>query len=176
MEVKKTLREIYYWLNSIQKNTSYVLVIFILFFACAGLIIFSFRGIVNDNFEAIYFFIGTAITLSGFTMLSGMFEKTGNKNKIEKNLFFLSILFLFSAFSFILFIGLYSVFKDAKLNNDLGGLFWRGITFLTYYLGIFPFFIGFTTLILVLIQHYYQIDLDAAPEEIKEKQWWQFWK
>ena len=73
--------------------------------AAAGLVLFSVYGLVRDDFQPIYFLIGTAITLSGFTMLGGIF---GNKNpsEVEKNLFFLSIVFLTSAFCFILLIGL----------------------------------------------------------------------
>ncbi len=73
-------------------------------FAAAGLVSFSADGLRSD-FQPIYFLIGTAITLSGFTMLGGIF---GNKNhaEVEKNLFFLSIIFLTSAFCFILLIGL----------------------------------------------------------------------
>jgi len=156
---KMTLREIIKILRNVQKYNYYRLVLVILFFACVDLI-------VNDNFESIYFFIGTAIALSGFIMLSGIFEKTGNKTKIEKKLFFLSTLFLLYAFSYILFIGPYSIFKAAI---NLGIPFWNGMTMSTYYLGIFSYFIGFATLILVLIQHYNQINLDAAPEEIVKK-------
>jgi phosphatidylserine synthase len=148
------------------------IVYFTLLFAFAGLVLFSIRGLVKDDFESIYFFIGTAITLSGFTMLSGIFEKKETKKKIEKKLFLLSILFLFSAFSFIVFIGLYSIFNDVKIIT-WQEQFWNIILVCTYYLGIIPFFSGFTYLIIVLIKHYNQID---SPEEIDKKARWQFWK
>jgi preprotein translocase subunit SecG len=90
-------------------------------------------------------------------MLSGIFEKTGNRTKIEKRLFILSILFLCSAFSIILFIGLKSIFKDAKIDNSWGQQIWIYITAITYFLGIFLFFAGFAYIIIVLIQHYKQI-------------------
>lgn len=137
-----------------------VIGILILFMALLGLILFSLPAISKDNFESIYFFIGTAITLSGFTMLSGIFEKPETKPtkptkpKIVKKLFRLSIIFLFSAFLFILFIGLYSGLKDRPTQIQ----FLNYITIGTYILGISLFFIGFTYLIYVLIQYYDQID------------------
>lgn len=102
-----------------------------------------------------------------------MFEKKETKiEKIQKKLFLLSTIFLVSAFSFILFIGLYSIFKDLK-NNTWQEQFWSYITVSTYYLGIIPFFFGFAFLIIILIQHYNQID---SSEENVKKSWWQFWK
>ncbi len=128
--------------------------------------IYPIRGIVNDNFESIYFFIGSAITLSGFTMLSGILERKETKSKLEKELFFLSISFLFCAFSFIVFIGLYSGLKGVEINSS-GGQFLNYITIGTYLLGIFIFFMGFARLIFVLIQYYNQID--ACKEEMIKK-------
>lgn len=55
--------------NKIVEDVSLWIVFWTLILAFAGLMVFSLRGIVKDNFESIYFFIGTAITLSGFTML-----------------------------------------------------------------------------------------------------------
>ena len=73
-------------------------------FAATGLVPFSADGLRSD-FQPIYFLIGTAITLSGFTMLGGIFIDK-NPSKEVKELFFLSIVFLTSAFCFILLIGL----------------------------------------------------------------------
>lgn len=72
--------------------------------AAAGLLPFSSAGLRYD-FQPIYFLIGTAITLSGFAMLGGIFSDK-NPSKEVKKLFFLSIVFLTSAFCFILLIGL----------------------------------------------------------------------
>lgn len=146
----------------------YAIVIFIFILACLGLIIFAIPGIVKDDFNTIYFFIGTAITLAGFTMLSGIFEGTGTKTKIERKLFLLSILFLVSAFSFILFMGLYSGLKGVDTNSP-GGHFLSYITIGTYLLGVLLFFMGFAILIIALIQYYKQIDAG-------QNAWWQFWK
>lgn len=157
---------------NIAEKISSSIVFFTLLLAFSGLVLFSIRGLNKDDFESIYFFIGTAITLSGFTMLSGIFEKKETQNKIEKKLFLLSTLFLLSAFSFIVFIGLYSIFKDVTIIT-WQEQFWSIILVCTYYLGIIPFFSGFAYLIIVLIKHYNQID---SPEEIGKKAWWQFWK
>ncbi|NOQ28628.1 MAG: hypothetical protein GQ566_00805 [Methanosarcinales archaeon] len=74
-------------------------------FAAVGLIPFSAAGLRYD-FQPIYFLIGTAITLSGFTMLGGIFRDK-NPSKEVKELFLVSIVFLTSASCFILFIGLF---------------------------------------------------------------------
>jgi hypothetical protein len=151
-----TLREKFKIVEKLSLWSQYVIIGFLLFMAVTGLVIYSLQGIVKDNFESIYFFIGTAITLSGFTMLSGIFER-GTKTKLEKDLFFLSISFLFSAFSFIVFIGLYTGLKGVEINN--GGMHSLSyITIGTYLLGIFIFFMGFARLIFVLIQHHNQIE------------------
>lgn len=137
-------------------GVSHSIVFSIISLAFVGLVFFSLINIFKDNFEPIYFFIGTAITLSGFTMLSGIFSKD-KKTKIEKNLFVLSIMFLISAFSFILFIGFYIITKDIIAPN------WKEqiliyLSTITYYIGIIPFLFGFSFLIIVLIKHYQQIE------------------
>jgi hypothetical protein len=144
----------------ISKSFSTGLIVLILFMALLGLMIFSLPAISKDNFEFIYFFIGTAITLSGFTMLSGIFEKT-ETDPIVKRLFLLSIIFLFSAFSCILCIGLYSGSKYQQTQPPI----LNNITVGTYFLGIFLFFTGFAFLIFVLIQHYKQICKNGISEK-----------
>lgn len=142
-------------LNDMIKGVSHSVVLSIILLAFIGLVLFSLINIVKDNFEPIYFFIGTAITLSGFTMLSGIFSK--DRTKIEKKLFRLSIMFLISAFSFILFIGFYIITENIK------DPFWKeqifiNLSTITYYIGIIPFLFGFAFLIIVLIQHCQQIE------------------
>ena len=126
---------------------------------CLAFLALVFLSVINidkDNFEPIYFFIGTAITLSGFTMLSGIFSKD-KKTKIEKDLFVLSIMFLISAFMFILFIGFYIITKDIKDPIFREQILIYLSTFI-YYIGIIPFLFGFAFLIIVLIKHYQQIE------------------
>jgi hypothetical protein len=153
---RMTLREIFKIVEKLSLGSQYVIIGLLLLLAFSGLVLYSIQGIVKDNFESIYFFIGTAITLSGFTMVSGIFEGKEPKPLVKK-LFFLSISFLFSAFLFIVFIGLYSGLKGVE-NNNSGGHSLSYITIGTYLLGISIFFMGFARLIFVLVQHYNQID------------------
>ncbi len=102
--VSQHLEELKEFLHALPRRVLGGSIFLLVMFAATGLVPFSAAGLRYD-FQPIYFLIGTAITLSGFAMLGGIF---GNKNpsEVEKNLFFLSIVFLTSASCFILFIGL----------------------------------------------------------------------
>lgn len=142
--------------NDITEGVSNGIVNSVIMIAFMGLVFFSLSNLVKDNFEPIYFFIGTAITLSGFTMLSGIFG-TDEKTKIEQNLFVLSIMFLISAFSFVLFIGFYAITEKIKDPITWQQQILIYLCTIIYYAGIIPFLFGFAFLIIVLIKHYKQI-------------------
>ena len=115
--------------------------------AFIGLFLFTLTALSEKDFQPIYIFIGTAITLSGFTMISGIFEKEKQKPKIIKNLFLFSIIFLVSALSFILFIGLFTL--DMKPgDHQLVYQFWEASMSATYFGGIALFLFGLASLIL----------------------------
>ena len=102
--VSQHLEELKEFLHVLPGRVLYGIIFLFVGLAAAGLVPFSADGLRSD-FQPIYFLIGTAITLSGFTMLGGIF-KDKNPSKEVKELFFLSIVFLTSAFCFILLIGL----------------------------------------------------------------------
>ena len=102
--VSQHLKELKEFLHVLPGRVLYGIIFLFVCFAAAGLVPFSADGLRSD-FQPIYFLIGTAITLSGFTMLGGIFRDK-NPSKEVKELFFLSIVFLTSAFCFILLIGL----------------------------------------------------------------------
>ena len=102
--VSQHLEELKEFLHILPGRVLYGIIFLLVMFAAAGLIPFSADGLKSD-FQPIYFLIGTAITLSGFAMLGGIFRDK-NPSKEVKDLFFLSIVFLTSAFCFILLIGL----------------------------------------------------------------------
>lgn len=123
--------------------------------AAAGLVLFSVYSLVRADFQPIYFFIGTAITVSGFTMLGGIFEKK-NPSEVEKKLFGLSIVFLISAFSFILLIGLFHIIGPEVIDT------WqKRVNYLAmaiFCIGIISFVVGFYGLLLTLIDYYREIN------------------
>ena len=102
--VSQHLEELKEFLHVLPGRVLYGIIFLFVGLAAAGLVPFSADGLRSD-FQPIYFLVGTAITLSGFTMLGGIFIDK-NPSEVEKNLFFLSIIFLASAFCFILLIGL----------------------------------------------------------------------
>jgi len=130
-------------------------IVLVLAVAAAGLVSFLSHGLVIDDFQPIYFFIGTAITVSGFTMLGGIFGKK-NPSEVEKKLFGLSIVFLTSAFSFILFTGLFQILRPEVIDT------WQMQVFVysamcIFCIGIILFVVGFCSLLLTLIDYYRKI-------------------
>jgi hypothetical protein len=136
--------------------------------ALAGLMIFTIPEIAKDNFEPIYFFIGTSITLGGLTMLSGIFENKNSKTKIEKALFTLSILFLTSAYFFILFIGLYSITKTINVVTSLREQVLIDSVVISYDAGLFLFVVGFALLIIILVKHRWQLSKSKFNPELSK--------
>jgi phosphatidylserine synthase len=143
------LKELKDFLFEFLKSAYIVVISLVVAIAGGGVVAFSTFGLMQNDFQPIYFFIGTSITLSGFTMIGGIFGKK-NASKTEKDLFGLSIIFLFSAFSSILFIGLFSLIRGQEIDTWLNQV-WFWLSAITNIIGICLFMVGFVSLLTILI-------------------------
>lgn len=131
----------------------YLLIILVVFFFILiplGLMNFSNEGLKRDNIDFIHQLIGYSLTLSGFTLLGGIFEKDKPK-KIELKLFISSLGFLLTAFLFIIFIALVAMpEKMTQADADYAWLATYGALF-TFCLALFFFVAGFVFLLYTLL-------------------------
>ena len=133
---------------------SHVIIFLVVLFAAWGIVLFLIDSLVKYDFQPIYFFIGTAITLSGFAMIGGIFENKKH-SKVEKNLFGLSILFLISAFSFILLIGIFWIIGPEVIDTWQKEYF-NYLAMAIFCMGLAFFISGYYCLLITLWHYYYR--------------------
>ena len=93
-------------------------------------------------------YIQFALTLFGFTLIGGIFERRSNgfKSKTVHHIFLISLAFLFSTMSFLLSIVFYSLMDKAS---------WYELSYkILFGMGAFSFAIGIIFLMFILVLHY----------------------
>jgi hypothetical protein len=106
----------------------------------------------TNDLNFVYQLIGYSLSLSGFTMLGGIFDRDKPK-EIELKLFISSIGFLLTSFLFIVFMGLAMMPEKMKqADNEYAMLSSYGAV-TAFGLGLLFFVAGFIFLLAALIGH-----------------------
>jgi len=114
-----------------------------------GLILNMIKDVNAQNYSYFINYAQISLTLFGFTLIGGIFERKKDKPKIVKELFKLSLAFLFSAISF-LFMYSSMYIKWEGINMQIISYIFLSIFIVV---GIFSFVYGLLYLFTVLFNY-----------------------
>jgi hypothetical protein len=149
---KEEFSKITYW---VAENILFYISCVLAFILVMGMLLEFLKNNNNQDYKVILDYAKTSLTLFGFLLIGGIFEKDKQKEKIFKNLFYLSLMFLSSAIGFYTFY--YSTF--IKFGSDfVSGLISIIIIPLCAVIGFLGFGFGLFLLLMVLIGYIKKIN------------------
>ncbi len=120
-----------------------------------GILVQFIVALLHQDFSMFQVYGEVALTLFGFTLLGGIFEKNKEHPEIERKLFDSSLSFLIVAIAFFFMYSLSSVFtKEMMSFNNVGTtIIFVGAFFIAMMVGFYGFILGFLNLYRILLEH-----------------------
>ena len=117
------------------------------------------RSVLQQDYTMLQIYGQIALTLFGFTLIAGIFEKNKEHSKIEKKLFDSSLYFLTTSISFYFMYALSSVFtKEMTPMDDIASAIVVSSFSVAMFIGYYGIILGFVNLYRILVD--YRVALD----------------
>jgi len=119
-----------------------------------GILIQFINSLKNQEYSMFYEYGTIALTVFGFTLIGGIFEKNKSQSKIVKQLFDSSLSFLITAISFYFMYSLSSFFTNNLMSSgEIQNILIIGTFFLAQIIGFLGLIMGLLNLYQILVSY-----------------------